>query len=334
MSAGESDIEAWDRYWAYGYLHSCSALHAGNYRGAIAAHWRERFQALADGSRALDVATGNGALALMALETADARDVTFDITAADLAAIDPVQQAADAGQRAQLARVRFWPRTPAEALPVPEGAFDRVCSQFGLEYSDLRQSLPEIARVLAPGGRLSAVIHHADSVIVQPAYDEIAQMDHVVDRERLYLKMRNLLRALREGGRARGRRDAHPKVAKKRRAVDEALARIDAHARTVTEPERVLGPARYVRELLAAVDERPDRELEAWLEEARARIRAHRARVAEMIAVAHGPDEVAKLEARLAQAGFDGVAVAPLSQDDATVLGWCLDARRVDCVRF
>ncbi len=328
MSRAESSIEPWDRYWAYGYLHSCSGLHEGNYRGAIAAHWQRRFAECPDGSRILDLATGNGALALMALEAADERGVSFDITASDLAAIDPPAQASDPDRAARLARIRFWARTPAEELAAADAAFDFVCSQFGLEYSDLERALPELARVLVPGGGLSAVMHHTDSVLVQPAADEIAQMDYVVNQERLYLKMRNLLRAQREAGRGRGRASSHPKVAKKRRAVDEALARIDARAQDAADAQRVEGPARYVRELRALVDERPVGELERWLEEARERVRANRARVADMQRAAHGPDDIEALERRLGAAGFAAVSVRPLEQDDGSVLGWQLDAKR------
>ncbi len=326
MSSAESSIEAWDRYWAYGYLHSCSALHEGNYRGAIADYWQRRFAQCPDGSRILDIATGNGALALMALEAADERGVSLDISASDLAAIDPAGQAPDPDRAAQLARIRFWARTPAEELPASDGSLDLVCSQFGLEYSDLDRSLPEIARVLAPGGELAAVMHHTGSVLVQPAADEIAQMDYVVDHERLYLKMRNLLRAMREAG--RGRASAHPKVAKKRRAVDEALARIDARARVAADAQRVQGPARYVRELRALVDERPPAELERWLEEGRERVRANRARVADMQQAAHAPADIEPLERRLEAAGLGRIAVEPLAQDDGSVLGWRLEAQR------
>ena len=96
----------------------------------------------------------------------------------------------------------------------------------------------ELARVLAPGGRVAAVMHHADSIFLAPVADEIAGVDRVIDDFRLYGKARNYLRAL---GEARGRRNS-PKVIAKRRTVDEALAAIDAAAREAARPNALAGP--------------------------------------------------------------------------------------------
>ncbi|MBS0431176.1 MAG: class I SAM-dependent methyltransferase [Proteobacteria bacterium] len=47
----------------------------------------------------------------------------------------------------------------AEALPFADGAFDLVMSRVALPYTDLRLSLPEIARVLAVKGRTWLSLH-------------------------------------------------------------------------------------------------------------------------------------------------------------------------------
>jgi ubiquinone/menaquinone biosynthesis C-methylase UbiE len=319
-------IEPWDRYWAYGYLHSCSGCHAGNYRGAIAAHWHERFAALPANSRIGDIAAGNGALALLALDTAEAQGLDFIVEAADLAAIDPPAAADDADQHRRLERIRFHPRTPAEALPWADGALDCAVSQFGLEYSDLDRSLAEVARVLTSAGRFHAVMHHTGSVMLAGAGDEIARIDRVVEDERLYLKMRNYLRALREIGRARA--GQHRKVAKKRRAVDAALERIDQAAWDSADAAAAAAPARYVRELLAASERERPQTLLDWLEEALSRVQANRARLEDMRAAAVAPAGVPALVERLRGAGLSAVEVDALAQDDGSVLGWRVDARR------
>ncbi len=319
-------IEPWDRYWAYGYLHSCSGCHAGNYRGAIATHWHERFAALPTGSRIGDIAAGNGALALLALDAAEARGIDFSVEAADLAAIDPPAAADDADQRRRLERILFYPRTPAEALPWTDGALDCAVSQFGLEYSDLDRSVAEVARVLASEGRFHAVMHHSGSVMLAGADDEIARIDHVVDDERLYLKMRNYLRALSEVGRARA--GQHPKVLKKRKAVDAALERIDQAAQASADPAAAAAPARYVRELLAASEQHRPQTLIEWLEEARVRVQANRARLQDMRSAAVAPAALPALIERLQGAGLSAVEIDALAQDDGSVLGWRVDARR------
>jgi ubiquinone/menaquinone biosynthesis C-methylase UbiE len=48
-----------------------------------------------------------------------------------------------------------WRREVAEALPFDDASFDRVLSQFALMFfDDRRRALEEMARVLAPGGRI------------------------------------------------------------------------------------------------------------------------------------------------------------------------------------
>ena len=47
----------------------------------------------------------------------------------------------------------------AERLPFPNASFDFVISRVALPYTFLAYSLPEIRRVLTPGGRLWAVLH-------------------------------------------------------------------------------------------------------------------------------------------------------------------------------
>lgn len=47
----------------------------------------------------------------------------------------------------------------AERLPFRDGSFDVVIARVSLPYTDLRLSLPEIRRVLKPGGFFWAVLH-------------------------------------------------------------------------------------------------------------------------------------------------------------------------------
>lgn len=49
MAVDTAGIEQWDRYWAYGGLHSFSQVTDGNYQGAIAEFWRARFGDLESG---------------------------------------------------------------------------------------------------------------------------------------------------------------------------------------------------------------------------------------------------------------------------------------------
>lgn len=153
----EARRAAWSRYWASGMPHSCVGTYGDRYGGAIGVYWREVFAEGGGAMRVLDVATGNGALPRLLLDQRREPAVTCD--AVDIAEVLPgwLEAASEAERR----RLAFHSGVDAASLPFPSGAFDLVVSQFGLEYTDLDRTVPELARVLVPGGRVAFAMHHA-----------------------------------------------------------------------------------------------------------------------------------------------------------------------------
>jgi demethylmenaquinone methyltransferase/2-methoxy-6-polyprenyl-1,4-benzoquinol methylase len=107
--------------------------------------WRERAVELArvgPGSRALDIATGTGDLAV-ALRAAGAEVVGCDFSE---------EMLARARRKAPSARFEW---ADALALPYEDNAFDAATVGFGARnFSDLRKGLSEMVRVVRPGGRV------------------------------------------------------------------------------------------------------------------------------------------------------------------------------------
>ncbi len=107
--------------------------------------WRGRavdLAAVGPGSRALDVATGTGDLAI-ALRARGAEVVGMDFSERMLELA-----------RAKAPDIRFEAGN-ALALPYADGEFDAVTVGFGARnFSDLGQGLAEMARVTRPGGRV------------------------------------------------------------------------------------------------------------------------------------------------------------------------------------
>lgn len=324
MTSTREALEQWDRYWAYGNLHSFSQVFDDNYRGEIANFWRARFVRLPAGAHVVDIATGNGAIALLALRESDRLGRSFKVSGVDLAAIDPAAKIKDESLRGELQRIVFHSRTSAEQLPFEDGSVDMVCSQFGIEYSDVSRSASEIARVIKPGGRLAFIVHHAGSLLLAGTRREIDHLAFVLEEARLYLRARNLLRARAESG--TGRRGT--KIKKKEQGLREALSRIDQEASRHVNSNMLLGPARYVREIFAASNRMSPREALGWLEEAQARVLANRRRLLDMTAAARDEEGIAELADRLVTQGLCMDEPRPVRQDDRAILGWGVEGRR------
>jgi demethylmenaquinone methyltransferase/2-methoxy-6-polyprenyl-1,4-benzoquinol methylase len=107
--------------------------------------WRERAADLArvgPGTRALDVATGTGDLAI-ALARRGGEVVGSDFSEGML------ERA-----RAKSPQVR-WEQANALALPYDDDAFDAATVGFGARnFSELERGIAEMARVVRPGGRV------------------------------------------------------------------------------------------------------------------------------------------------------------------------------------
>lgn len=125
------------------------------------------------GQRVLDVACGTG---ILAREAASRMESTGHVVGIDLS---PGMVAV----ARQLAPTIEWREGMAESLPFPDRSFDAVVSQFGLMFfTDRRQALQEMFRVLAPGGRLAVATW--DSLDNMLAYaSEVALLEQTAGRQ-------------------------------------------------------------------------------------------------------------------------------------------------------
>lgn len=163
----------WSQYWSRGAEHSCAGSYQGEYGEAIARFWRAGFEKLPGQGQVLDIGTGNGPLPRILLSLTTPSDLQCD--AIDLATVAPAWLKELAAEQSQ--RIRFHSNCRAEQLPFASQTFDLVVSQWGLEYSELEKSLPEVLRVLKPGGAVQLLLHHADALPVRLAAHELNHLE-------------------------------------------------------------------------------------------------------------------------------------------------------------
>lgn len=143
---------------------------------ALLGQWAPKVADLAriePGQKVLDVACGTGILAReVILRTGSKGYVAgVDPSAGMLAVASQLEPAVD------------WREGFAESLPFPDESFDAVVSQFGLMFfTDRRQALREMQRVLVPGGRLAVAVW--DSLENIPAFAaEVELLEQTAGRQ-------------------------------------------------------------------------------------------------------------------------------------------------------
>ncbi len=306
-------LSAWDSFWKYDRLSSFqSGPGAGNYGVPIADGWHGFFDSLPDGARILDLATGNGAIAVMAVESANAAGKNFAVTGANLADVRPTAYVTR--NLAELEQIHFLTATPAEQLPLEPDSLDAVVSQYGLEYSDLDRSLPEAVRVLGPGGRLRLAMHAADGTVARDTVKAIADADFLIHVEIIPLARR----CFDADGTASG-----PAALA---AMNAALKAIAIRVPTATDQAML---ANVHRALCDAHDGRrgkPLADLLATADHLGAEIAAHRGRQSALLAAAQSIKAMHRLGERLAALGMTGIGHGE-QRDGGDLIGHVIEAQ-------
>lgn len=152
-----------------------------NYDGSILAFWES--QLTGTPSHVVDVACGNGALCWIANDLLNDGKQQTAITGVDFADITPFKTLDKNPE--EYPAITFIGNNPIEKLPFEDGSVDIVISQYGVEYSDLGQSIPEIARVLGPTGKMSFILHDRDGDLVKESNQPLKEYEKIFDIFRL-----------------------------------------------------------------------------------------------------------------------------------------------------
>jgi ubiquinone/menaquinone biosynthesis C-methylase UbiE len=168
--------------------------------------WHEFVDGLADESRLLDLATGNGFVALNCQTRALDRQIDLQVEAVDAADIKPKTLLNESSDHAS--KVNFQGGVQLENLPFEDQSFTAVVSQFGFEYADEEQAIPEISRVLVMNGQLRLIIHAQHGAISRDIHKRVQRLEAVLGKNGAVNLVLKLIRALAVGDEERVKQES------------------------------------------------------------------------------------------------------------------------------
>ncbi|MGD8977233.1 MAG: methyltransferase domain-containing protein [Gammaproteobacteria bacterium] len=326
MSDHRAAQERWNRYWEHGFLTSCAGAFSGNYEGTLKSVWERFLAECPQGSRVLDICTGNGAIAMIANEISRIRSLDLEIHAIDSAVIRPL--ATVRHDRELLEGIRFYSETPAESTPFPDGHFDAITGQYAFEYTSEDGCVAELARITAPGGRLQFVIHHAGSVVIETSREELRNGAIILDETRIFDVARALMERVGATRTAEERRAlaADPDAESKRAALNRGAERLSRAAESSPHPELLHLALERISGAYKALGQGAGQALE-HLAAGRGEIEANVARLEDLMAAARSPEDLRRIAGSLSAAGFEVREPVELRHDNGPLMGWLLQAR-------
>jgi len=174
--------EPWTLYWQSDRLDSAEAMQSADDSEAIHAFWRSLAAATPAGGTVIDLATGNGTVPAALL----GENPDLLVTGVDMADIDPLRFLSEPGP---LGSVDFRGNIDICSLPFDAGSFDAATSQFGIEYTPLQQTIPEVVRVIVNDGVVQFLMHHASSEILGPAATRRGEMEALLADDGILQKL-------------------------------------------------------------------------------------------------------------------------------------------------
>ncbi len=317
----------WDQYWSNGNIHSLSNAFTGNYEGAIAQFWKDKFSSLEDGAKILDIGTGNGAVAFLAAEVALEKRVTFHISGIDLAKIDPASAAASHPELEKLLPfIEFQGEISADVLPFESATFDLIVGQYALEYTSLKSTMAELRRVLNPHGQLSFIMHHVDSIIMQTTRDELEQAKLLFEETKLFLRARSMVKAMGDANTPEKREKLkyNKSAEKKRDNLNQAFSILQQRVEISEDPTFLLKAMNYVLELFKSKALLPMNEKLRYLKHSQQLIEGNRERIQDLYNACFDSSRSDEFNELCEINGFNKPEFSPFYNENNQLLGWTL----------
>jgi ubiquinone/menaquinone biosynthesis C-methylase UbiE len=314
-------VPQWSDFWQQGFVTTFGPVMPNNYQGVLAEFWQAQFASLPSGSRILDIATGNGAVAMLAAQVSAEQDKNFSIAGCDLATIAEQINAGDE-LKEQRAQVKLHAETPCEKLPFAQGSFDMVSSQFGLEYCRIPQTLAEVRRVLVPGGKFVVMAHHKDSKLLMAARSESEAYRYVLEDLNLLGRVRAFFGAMGNPLNQQELRVAMSKAKPLSTSVNQGVAAMKEKYPNSDCARQILAAINHLAEGAARVESKHRlRTLAMVTEEFQMAAR----RLQDMVKAGLDGEAIDRLQALARTSAFSQMSCQPFLADDGSLASWHIE---------
>lgn len=186
----------WTEFWKQGFPTSFSQELPDSYTGAIGNYWRGAAAKLNKEDRVLDVACGNGAVAILIAKEGKKLKKHLEIHSSDAANIAPLETNKNPKLIDVLKTINFHAGMPIEKIDALEKKFDLITSQFGFEYSNTETATASIYKALKKEGVFKAICHFTGSQLYKNCLEEIEAYQLATGELEITEKTRSFLETL------------------------------------------------------------------------------------------------------------------------------------------
>jgi len=203
---------------------------------------------------------------------------------------------------------------PLEDLPFENESYNLIVSQFGFEYGDIEKVIPEVARVLKPGGRFLSLSHKEGGAIHQEVSLKHTQMQALKDVN-FFPIARELFRVAIGGVATRDSDTIIADFRVKRQELEEIVKEQGGLARHLLDGSRIMFERRQNYQL---------QDVLGWLEGMEHEIHSFIGRMQSMENAAIDDEKMTTIEARFEKLGFVMEPRSFLKGDNGSTLGWII----------
>ena len=266
-----------------------------------------------DGS-VLDLACGNGDLALIAYSVVKKQQLNHSIYAIDYSNI---RLREDIQGKDALDYISWLPNTYAEDLPIEDNSIALVLSQFGFEYTNIEETVVELARVIKIEGKLSFLIHHDDSFISRQSDIELPCYEALLFKEKLFTSAKSLINsAAIEKGSIESEELRHE--------LNQKLSRVHNKYKGCSA---VIAFVHLLKDKLSNLSKIKNNNYWREFDALEHSFKAHHKRLTQMMNSVYSEKDIAKLEDIFINNGFKSLGIS-VYHTEIGILGWWVNMER------